>query len=75
MLNILIGDGGMGTELRFRGVNVPSHIESIWSALALTTDTKTITKWNYYLFSFFIIFDMFIKVSDNILALARTDFI
>ena len=42
MLNILIGDGGMGTELRFRGVNVPSHIESIWSALALTTDTKTI---------------------------------
>ena len=42
MNKILIGDGGMGSELRFRGVEVPSHIESIWSALALTTNTKEI---------------------------------
>jgi len=42
MKKILIGDGGMGSELRFRGVEVPSHIESIWSALALTTNTKEI---------------------------------
>ena len=32
----------MGSELRARGVEVPSHIESIWSALALTTNTKEI---------------------------------
>ena len=42
MKKILIGDGGMGSELRARGVEVPSHIESIWSALALTTNTKEI---------------------------------
>ena len=42
MKNVLVGDGGMGSELRFRGVEVPSHIESIWSALALTTNTKEI---------------------------------
>ena len=35
MNKLLIGDGGMGTELRMRGVNVPSHEDSIWSALAL----------------------------------------
>ena len=35
MNNLIIGDGGMGTELRRRGVKVPSHVESIWSALAL----------------------------------------
>jgi S-methylmethionine-dependent homocysteine/selenocysteine methylase len=28
-------DGGMGTELRYRGIEVPSHTSSIWSALAL----------------------------------------
>lgn len=28
-------DGGMGFELKLRGVGVPSHTESIWSALAL----------------------------------------
>ena len=39
---LLIGDGGMGSELRFRGVEVPSHIESIWSALALTTNPDVI---------------------------------
>ena len=35
MKNLIIGDGAMGTELRRRGVKVPSHVESIWSALAL----------------------------------------
>jgi len=39
---LIIGDGGMGSELRARGVEVPSHIDSIWSALALTTNTKEI---------------------------------
>ena len=42
MKKLIIGDGGMGSELRARGVEVPSHIESIWSALALTTNTKEI---------------------------------
>ena len=42
MNKVLVGDGGMGSELRFRGVEVPSHVESIWSALALTTNTKEI---------------------------------
>lgn len=32
----MLGDGGMGTELRFRGVEVPSHVDDIWSALAIT---------------------------------------
>ena len=36
MKNIIIGDGALGTELRDRGIEVPSHTESIWSALALT---------------------------------------
>ena len=36
MNNIIIGDGALGTELRDRGIEVPSHTESIWSALALT---------------------------------------
>ena len=35
MKEIILGDGGMGTELRFRGVNVPSHEDSSLSALAL----------------------------------------
>lgn len=35
MNEIILGDGGMGTELRFKGVNVPSHKNSSWSALAL----------------------------------------
>ena len=35
MKNLIIGDGGMGSELRLRGVEVPSHANSIWSALAL----------------------------------------
>ena len=42
MNKILIGDGGMGTELKMRGIEVPSHVESIWSALALTENTSVI---------------------------------
>ena len=36
MKKIILGDGAMGTELRFRGVEVPSHVDDIWSALAIT---------------------------------------
>ena len=32
----------MGSELRFRGVEVPSHVESIWSALALIDNPEVI---------------------------------
>ena len=42
MKNLIIGDGAMGTELRRRGVEVPSHVESIWSALALKEATSTV---------------------------------
>jgi homocysteine S-methyltransferase len=35
-------DGGMGFELKLRGVRVPSHIESIWSALALIEDPDAV---------------------------------
>ena len=42
MKKIVIGDGGMGSELRLRGVEVPSHIDSIWSALALVENTQEI---------------------------------
>ena len=44
MKNIIIGDGALGTELRDRGVEVPSHTESIWSALALTENPDEIKK-------------------------------
>ena len=37
MNNIIIGDGALGTELRDRGVEVPSHTESIWSCLLYTS--------------------------------------
>ena len=33
--NVLLLDGGTGTELRARGIHIPCHIESIWSARAL----------------------------------------
>ena len=36
MKKIILGDGAMGTELRYRGVEVPSHVDDIWSALAIT---------------------------------------
>ena len=42
MNNIILGDGALGTELRSRGVDVPSHTESIWSALALTENPNRI---------------------------------
>ena len=32
---VILLDGGMGTELRARGVEVPDHVTSIWSAKAL----------------------------------------
>jgi S-methylmethionine-dependent homocysteine/selenocysteine methylase len=35
-------DGGMGFELKLRGVGVPSHTESIWSALALIEDPDAV---------------------------------
>jgi S-methylmethionine-dependent homocysteine/selenocysteine methylase len=35
-------DGGMGFELKLRGVGVPSHTESIWSALALIEDPEAV---------------------------------
>jgi|TARA_B110000196_G_scaffold158881_1_gene136677 S-methylmethionine-dependent homocysteine/selenocysteine methylase len=41
---IILGDGGMGTELRFRGVEVPSHVDDIWSALAITEAPEIIKK-------------------------------
>ena len=34
----------MGTELRFRGVEVPSHVDDIWSALAITEAPEIIKK-------------------------------
>ena len=42
MKNIILGDGAMGTELKSRGVEVPSHTESIWSALALKKNSQEI---------------------------------
>ena len=35
MKEILLTDGGLGSELRMRGVEVPSHVNSIWSAQVL----------------------------------------
>jgi len=35
-------DGGIGFELKLRGVKVPSHTESIWSALALIEDPDAV---------------------------------
>ncbi len=42
MKEIILGDGGMGSELSMRGVEVPSHVDSIWSALALSESSKII---------------------------------
>ena len=44
MNEIILGDGGMGSELRFRGVEVPSHVDDIWSALAITKAPQIIKK-------------------------------
>jgi S-methylmethionine-dependent homocysteine/selenocysteine methylase len=35
-------DGGMGYELKLRGVEIPSHLDSIWSAQALIGDPDAI---------------------------------
>ena len=47
MKNLIIGDGAMGTELRRRGVKVPSHVESIWSALALKEAASTAVSYTH----------------------------
>jgi homocysteine S-methyltransferase len=39
---ITLLDGGIGFELKLRGVKVPSHTESIWSALALVEDPEAV---------------------------------
>ncbi|MEJ2581517.1 MAG: homocysteine S-methyltransferase family protein [Acidobacteriota bacterium] len=39
---ITLLDGGIGFELKLRGVKVPSHTESIWSALALLEDPEAV---------------------------------
>jgi S-methylmethionine-dependent homocysteine/selenocysteine methylase len=41
---ITLLDGGMGFELQLRGVRVPSHIESIWSALALVEEPEAVVE-------------------------------
>jgi S-methylmethionine-dependent homocysteine/selenocysteine methylase len=35
-------DGGIGYELKLRGVEVPSHLDSIWSAQALMADPEAV---------------------------------
>jgi len=37
-------DGGMGSELRLRGVEVASHTESFWSAKALLDDPQAVVE-------------------------------
>jgi len=44
MKKITLGDGAMGTELSYRGVEVPSHVDDIWSALAITEAPEIIKK-------------------------------
>jgi S-methylmethionine-dependent homocysteine/selenocysteine methylase len=39
---IVLLDGGMGNELRARGVRVPSHVTSIWSAQALLDEPDAV---------------------------------
>tara|TARA_Y100000814_G_scaffold196829_1_gene144725 strand:+ start:3473 stop:4177 length:705 start_codon:yes stop_codon:yes gene_type:complete len=47
MQNVKILDGGTGTEIKRRGYNVPSHIESIWSAQALIDNPDIVEKIHY----------------------------
>ena len=47
MKKIKLIDGGIGTELRFRGVNVPSHSHSIWSAQALIDNPEEVENIHY----------------------------
>ena len=42
MGEIVLLDGATGTQLRERGVEVPSHITSIWSAKALIADPESV---------------------------------
>jgi len=39
---ITLLDGGMGYELKLRGVKVPDYTKSIWSALALLEDPEAV---------------------------------
>lgn len=39
---ITLLDGGIGFELKLRGVKVPDHTKSIWSALALIEDPEAV---------------------------------
>ncbi len=39
---ITLLDGGIGFELKLRGVKVPDHTKSIWSALALLEDPEAV---------------------------------
>ena len=39
---ITLLDGGMGYELKLRGVKVPDYTKSIWSALALIEDPQAV---------------------------------
>ena len=47
MNDIKLTDGGLGTELRYRGVEVPSHVNSIWSAQAIIDAPNEIEKIHY----------------------------
>ena len=40
-------DGGTGSEIRKRGYDVPSHIESIWSAQALIDNPEVVEQIHY----------------------------
>lgn len=44
MAPVTLLDGGMGTELRARGVEVPSHVTSIWSARALLSAPEAVRR-------------------------------
>ena len=47
MTEIKILDGGTGSEIRRRGYDVPSHVESIWSAQALIDNPEVVEQILY----------------------------
>ena len=47
MTKLKVLDGGTGSEIRRRGYNVPSHINSIWSAQALIENPEVIEQIHY----------------------------
>tara|TARA_B100001029_G_C15034317_1_gene439103 strand:+ start:511 stop:1425 length:915 start_codon:yes stop_codon:yes gene_type:complete len=47
MTKLKILDGGTGSEIRRRGYNVPSHVNSIWSAQALIEHPEVIEQIHY----------------------------